>query len=69
MIPFIAVGNDELGEQVGETIICKQCGQHHAIEYGDKILPDGTKEPTKLLAFYTCGKVTYLCAINGMLLP
>ena len=50
-IPYLAVGNDELGGEVGETVVCKRCGEEHTVQYGDKVEPDGTKTPSKLLGF------------------
>jgi hypothetical protein len=67
--PFVAFGNDELGDLIGDTIKCPSCGEPHSVEYGERIFKneDGTerREPSKLLAYYKCGTSTYLCAING----
>lgn len=62
---MFAIGADDLKEPLGEMVHCKQCGQEHAVQYGEKVLPDGTKEPSKLLAFYKCGEHSYLCGIDG----
>lgn len=62
---MIAIGANELKEPLGATIECPRCGKSHAVEYGDKVLPDGTKEPSTLLAFYKCNGKGYLCGING----
>ena len=64
---MFAIGNDELEKapRLGDFILCKQCGERHKVEYGDKVLEDGTKEPSKSLAFYECGKKLYLAGING----
>lgn len=61
------MGNDEIKKapQLGDFILCKMCGQRHKIEYGKKVLPDGSKIPSKLLAFYKCGDNSYLGGING----
>jgi len=66
-IPFTSFGNDELAgkPELGKTITCPHCGKVHDIVYGEKVLPDGTTEPSKLLAFYTCGEKTYLAGVNG----
>ena len=71
-IPFMAVGNNELGEYA-ETIQCAKCGKEHEIEYGTSshLLPDGTMseaKTSKLLGFYKCGDNTYLGTINGRLI-
>jgi hypothetical protein len=64
--PFIAVGNDELGDALGDTTICPACGQPHPVEYGNRVLPDGTREPSTMLGFVKCdnGK-TYLVGLAG----
>lgn len=64
---MFAIGNDELNgkKRIGETVVCRECGETHSVEYGEKILPDGTKEHSKLLAFYRCGEQTYLFGIDG----
>lgn len=64
---MFAIGADELKEKqdLGDFILCKHCGQRHIIEYGHTVKEDGTKVPTKLLAFYKCGENTYLAGING----
>jgi len=63
---MLAVGNDELKTPLGSSINCRNCGERHPVEYGDEILPDGTKQPSKLLAFYKCEDKSYLAGINGM---
>lgn len=62
---WIAIGNEEITESLGDFILCDKCGQRHIIEYGDEILEDGTRIPSKLLAFYDCGGKSYLAGING----
>ena len=66
-IPFVAFGNDELdaAPTLGDTIICDMCGKEHKIEYGKKVNEDGTKSPSKLLAYFKCGDKSYLAGING----
>jgi len=66
---MLAIGNEELGDPLGSEIKCKRCGQMHPVEYGDEVLPDGTKRKSDLLAFYRCGRNSYLCGINGRELP
>lgn len=63
--PFLAVGSDELGDPLGETVDCRRCGATHPVEYGERRLPDGTWEPSRTLAFCRCAGVTYLVGING----
>lgn len=64
---MLAIGNEELEDapNIGKTIHCTRCGQRHRVEYGDKVEKDGTKTPSKLLAFVRCQKNTYLVGING----
>lgn len=68
-IPFVAFGNGELdgNDTVGTYEICPECGEEHEVGYGEKVNPDGTREPSKLLAFITCTKsgATYLIGIKG----
>jgi len=67
MKPILAIGNNELEGQpdIGETTACWMCGRRHPVEYGSKILENGTEIPSKLLAFFKCNGETYLCGING----
>uniref|UniRef100_A0A6H1ZCW3 Uncharacterized protein n=1 Tax=viral metagenome TaxID=1070528 RepID=A0A6H1ZCW3_9ZZZZ len=62
-----AIGNKELGKKknIGDFILCKSCNKRHRIKYGDKILENGTKKPSKLLGFYTCQGKNYLASIAG----
>lgn len=62
---MFAIGADELGGPLGETIPCRHCDGVHPVQYGEVVLPDGTKQPSKLLAFYVCGGDTYLCGVDG----
>ena len=66
-IPYFAIGNDELNEKalLGKTIACKMCGKRHRVTYGHQILQDGTKELSTALAFYKCGRKSYLAGIDG----
>lgn len=65
---MLVIGADELHEPLGDTVECPQCGQQHSIEYGEEVLKDGTRKPSKLLAFYKCGDKAYLAGINGLAL-
>ena len=66
--PFVAIGNDEIGEKVGKTLKCKRCGKRHKVEYGEEILKGGTRIPSKLLGFIKCRGKAYLVAIDGKLI-
>jgi len=65
-VPFVAIGNEELGDELGETIKCPQCFKEHTVDNGTvKDKETGKQVPSKLLQFYTCGDTTYLIGING----
>ena len=66
--PFIAIGNDELGEDVGKTLKCKRCGKRHKVKSVERVLSDGTWQPSALLGFIKCRGKAYLVAINGKLI-
>jgi hypothetical protein len=70
MSDFLAIGNNDLGDPIGETITCPHCGGTHEIEYGTKktLQADGTWSEavtSKLLGFYKCGDDLYLASLNG----
>lgn len=63
-IPYLAVGNEELGKKVGDKAKCPKCKKMHVIEYGER------KKGNKWIASTSIGVVTckgeaYLVAING----
>jgi len=64
---MFAIRNDELEscEPIGDSIVCAKCNEEHLIEYGETVLPDGTKKPSRMLAFYKCGDITYLAGLKG----
>jgi len=64
---MLAIGNEEIeiAPELGDTIVCPRCNMRHPVEYGEKVHKDGTRTPSTLLAFYKCGKKSYLCGING----
>ncbi len=64
---MFAIGNDELNasEVLGNYVVCRKCRKRHKVQFGEEILKDGTRVPSKLLAFYKCGKKSYLAGING----
>lgn len=68
-IPFISFSNEELegNDLVGEVAVCPNCNEEHVVEYGDKVLEDGTLAPSRMLAFTKCDKngSTYLVGIKG----
>ena len=66
---FLAVGADELKEDLGKTITCPLCGKEHEIVFGEEVMKDGSRKPCSLLSFYNCGDKTYLAGISGKALP
>jgi phage terminase large subunit GpA-like protein len=64
---MLAIGNEELDKYpvMGKSVKCPHCGKRHKVLYGKKVLPDGTTEPSKALAFYKCGDNKYLAGIDG----
>jgi hypothetical protein len=64
---MFTIGNKELDSapDLGDTIVCPICHMRHPVEYGEEVHSDGTKTPDTYLAFYTCGKESYLCGLNG----
>lgn len=65
-VPFMAVGNDELGAALGKTIKCPQCFKEHDITEGTVRDPvTGKQVPSDMLQFYKCGDTTYLAGIKG----
>lgn len=53
--PFVAIGNDELGAPLGDTVTCPFCGEEHAVISSDK----GS------LQFFRHDGALYLCGIGG----
>lgn len=64
---MFAIGYNELEQlnPVKAKAKCPRCGKKHEVKYGEKVLPDGTKEPSKLLGYVKCGKDIYLVAVAG----
>ena len=63
-VPFIAVGADELGEDLESAIQCPRCMEMHDIEHSEGTDKDGNRT-TGTLQFYKCGGTTYLAGIKG----
>lgn len=67
---MFAIGHDELGPPLNDTIKCPHCGADHAIENSGPsktISSDGTVGvgPAGMLQFYRCGENLYLAGIQG----
>jgi len=62
------VGNNELIRTLLDKELCPNCGELHEVCYGDKVNSDGTKTPSKLIAFIRCGESSYLVGVNNKLI-
>jgi len=64
---MFTIGYDEIkrAPKLGDFILCHLCGERHKIEYGKRLLDDGTEIESKELAFYGCRNKLYLAGING----
>lgn len=69
---IFTISNAELEdcESLGDEVVCKNCGNVHKVKYGDRVLEDGTKVPSKVLAYIKCDNndQVYLVGISGKLL-
>jgi len=70
-VPFVAIGEEELGGPLGKTVRCERCGKRHAVENsnGGKRWSYATSGwidvQAGLLQFYKCGEGLFLVGING----
>ena len=62
---MFTIGNEQLGERLDEFEKCPHCGEQHEVLFGEKVLEDGTKEKSNLLAYVNCGDTQYLVGISG----
>lgn len=63
--PYLAVGNDEIGGVLREQAKCPHCSLMHEVEYGERVLDDGTRVPSKMLAYVKCGNGdVYIVGVN-----
>lgn len=62
-IPFMAIGNDELGEPManGDVIRCPLCDNYHFVE----LARDAEGKQTDALMFFSCGADTRICGVSG----
>ena len=60
---MFAIGQGEIDNSppLGKTIKCFMCKKRHKVGFAK----DKNGNETKMLAFYKCGKDSYLCGING----
>jgi hypothetical protein len=67
-IPFLAIGNEELGKKVGTKAKCPHCKKLHKVLYGKR--KEGNKwVASKMLGYVKCGKEAYIVAIDGKEMP
>lgn len=57
---MLTIGNDELGEYLGDTIECPHCGEEHEVKRSKN--KDGAMGT---LSTFDCGDSSYLCGIDG----
>ena len=62
---MFVIGNEELKGPLGSTTKCPNCHKEHSVRYFNKVLPDGTQEPSRMLAYVKCKKQQYLVGIDG----
>lgn len=67
---MFAIGNNELDllMPAGKHAKCPHCGKRKVIRFGERVLPNGKKEPSDMLGFVNCGKEAYLVSIKGKLI-
>lgn len=56
MKDWMAVGPEQLGDELREIAECPNCKHRHKILYGKEKQKDGTLVETKLLGFVHCPK-------------
>lgn len=62
--PFLAVGNDELGDAIreGDMIPCPKCKKEHPVLVGTDT---ATGKKSNMVMFFKCKKKLYLTGIAG----
>ena len=58
--PYLAIGNNELGEDVTETAECPRCHEQHPLTYGTS---NGVEY--RGIGFVRCGEASYLASLDG----
>ncbi len=70
--PFVAFGNDELGERVGDKATCPNCKKKHKVEYGELVNKDENgkeyRVPSKMLGAVSCKGSHYLVSLDEKLI-
>jgi len=64
---MFVIGNEELDilPPLEDVVVCDICGGTHPVQYGEEVLEDGTKIPSKNLAYIKCAEQLYLVGIDG----
>ena len=66
---MFTISNDELNNcpPIENIVLCRDCGEYHNVKYGDKVLSDGSKVKSDLLAYIKCPTTEkcYLVGIQG----
>lgn len=68
---MVAIGNKELAElpySIREEATCPKCWKQHKIQYGEEIMPDGSKIQSTTLGYVKCNGKSYLVSIQNKLL-
>ena len=63
--PFLAIGTDELGGAIGETIAFPHCGGAHDVQHSEAIDANGNVIGRGSLSWYKCGDTAYIAGIGG----
>jgi hypothetical protein len=59
---YIAIGNDELGEELQNFIVCPHCNEQHEVQCSST--NPANRGNLLTIQFYKCGDKTYLAGIN-----
>jgi phage terminase large subunit GpA-like protein len=64
---ILAIGAEQLGEELKPYVRCPHCDDPHEVRYGSKVEPDGSLTPSRLLAYVKCpdNNRSYLVGIDG----
>jgi hypothetical protein len=70
---MLSIGNDELDKKpvnTSSTATCPKCKKQHEIVYGETILPNGSRKPSKTIGVVNCPDTggTYMVEFMGRLM-
>ena len=63
--PFLAIGTDELGGAIGDTVDCPHCGGVHGVQHAEALDANGNVIGRGSLSWYKCGDTAYIAGIGG----